>query len=198
MFDQSTSRRSLIAGGVAGSALTGLALSTGSASAAVGLPSEPSVQFFLDLEGIPGTSSDVQFPDSHELLDYGLGASTSVGPGNAGGALAKARPRDMSFTKLVDKASPTLFLACATGKHIKRGTITCRKKSAKVQYLTFVIHEVYVSSYQTAPGSGDASPLDVVSLDYAALEIAYTPQNPDGSMGTPITAGFDFLKNKVI
>jgi type VI secretion system secreted protein Hcp len=198
MFDQSPSRRSLIAGGVAGTALGGLTLSSGSADAAVGIPSEPSAQFFLALTGIPGTSTDVQFPGTHEILDYGLGATTSVRPGSSGGAKGKAQPHDFTFTKVLDKSSPKLFLSCATGAHIKKATVTARKKSAKVEYLTFVLTDVFISSYHTAPGSGDALPLDVISLDYATLEIAYTPQTPDGSQGKPITAGFDFVTNKVL
>ena len=35
--------------------------------------------------------------------------------------------QDIHFTMTMDKASPMLFLACATGEHIKTGILTCRK-----------------------------------------------------------------------
>ena len=61
-----------------------------------------------------------------------------------------------------------------------------------------VIRDVYISSYRMTPGSVDALPLDVVGFDYRSVLITFTPQNPDGSLGTPVKAGFDFVKNKVL
>jgi type VI protein secretion system component Hcp len=39
--------------------------------------------------------------------------------------------------------------------------------------------------------------LESVSLNFAKIEITYTPQNPDNSAGTPIKVAFDLKKNKV-
>ena len=78
MSDQTTSRRSLLAGGVVGSALGGLILDPGAADAAITVPTGGSVAFFLDLDGIPGESTDAQFPNTFEILDYAFGATTSV------------------------------------------------------------------------------------------------------------------------
>ena len=60
------------------------------------------------------------------------------------------------------------------------------------------LETVAVTSYQVAPGEQDGWPLDVVRLDYVRITTTYTPQNPDGSAGTPITAGFDYVLNKPI
>lgn len=198
MSDQSTSRRTLLAGGVAGSALAGLVLRGGDADAAVTVPTGGAVQFFLDLDGIPGDSTDSQFPNTFEILDWTYGATTSVSPARSGGARGKVQPHDLTFTKVLDKASPKLFLACATGKHIKTATLVARKASAKQPYLKIVLKDVYVSSYRAGPNAGDATPLDVVGLDYASFEIVYTVQDPAGGIGKTIRAAFDFLKNRVL
>jgi type VI secretion system secreted protein Hcp len=198
MSDQSTSRRILLAGGLVGSALGGLVLNAGDADAAVVIPTAPSVQFFLDLAGIPGDSTDAQFPHTFEIFDWTYGATTSVGPTRTGGARGKVQPHDLTFTKLVDKASPKLFLACATGKHISSATLVARKQGADQAYLKIVLKDVYVSGYHTAPNGGDAIPLDVVGLDYAQLEIDYTFQNAAGGPSKTVTAAFDFVKNKVL
>jgi len=155
MVDHSTTRRTLPAGTLGGSALGGLVLTT-DAEAAVSVPT------------------------------------------NTGDGVGKVRPQPFVFVKHVDKASSVLFLKCATGKHFPQATITARKRSSRHPYLQVVLHDVYISSYRTAPGSVDAVPLDVVGLDYRSVLITFTPQNPDGSLGTPIKAGFDFVKNKVL
>jgi hypothetical protein len=65
----------------------------------------------------------------------------------------------------------------------------------KEPHLEVVLRDVHISSCRTAPGSVDAVPLDVVGLDCRSVLITFTAQNPDGSLGTPVTAGFDFVKN---
>ena len=52
-------------------------------------------------------------------------APTSNGLG--GGAGKKSTVHDIQITKLTDKSSPKLFLACATGEHFKKGTLVVRK-----------------------------------------------------------------------
>jgi type VI secretion system secreted protein Hcp len=198
MPEQTTTRRSLLAGGVAGTALGGLVLAPGDASAGITVPTGGSVAFFLDLDGIPGDSNDSEFPNTFELLDYSMGATTSVGPTRTGGARAKARPQDLSFTKVLDKASPKLFLACVTGKHIKTATLYVRKAGAPQPYLKIVLSDVYVSSYRSGPNFDDGTPLDAVTLDFATFEIQYNVQDVAGGPGRTVTAAFDFVTNKVI
>jgi type VI secretion system secreted protein Hcp len=198
MPDQTTTRRSLLAGGVVGTAVGGLVLDGGAAQASVTIPSGFSVQFFLDLDGISGDSTDSQFPNTFEVLDYSLGATTSIGPSRTGGARSKVKPADFSFTKVLDKASPKLFLACATGKHIKTATLHARKAAAPQPYLKIVLTDVFVASYHSAPNVDDSTPLDVVALDFATFEIDYTVQDPAGGPGRTISAAFDFLRNKVL
>src|SRR5262249_2408558 len=82
MPDQSTPRRSLLAGGVVGSALGGLVLAPGDADAAITVPTAPSVAFFLALAGLPGDSTDAEFPGTFDILDWSLGTTTSIGPSN--------------------------------------------------------------------------------------------------------------------
>ncbi len=192
----SPTRRTLLAGGVAGSALGGLAL--GPAGAAVSVPVGSSVDVFLDLDGIPGDSDDAEFPHTFEILDWHLGATTSVGPETSGGARRKVKPQPLTVVKLLDQASPKLFLACATGKHIAKATLVARKASAKQPYLKVVLKDVYVSSYRSAPNSDGALPLDVVGLDYATLEIDYTVESPAGGIDKVVRAAFDFVRNRVL
>ena len=44
-----------------------------------------------------------------------------------GGGAGKATFHDLIFMHTIDKASPVLMKACATGEHIKEATLTLRK-----------------------------------------------------------------------
>lgn len=191
----STSRRTLLAGTLGGSALGGLVLASQDAAEAVTIPTDPTSAFFLAVDGIPGDSVDAQFPKTIEVLDWSWGLTTTISPTNTGSGAGKSKPQPFTFVSHTGSASPKLFLACAKGTHIKTATLSARKSGARVAYLTIEMQNVYVSSYQVAPAPTDATPLDVARLAFGAVTITYTPQNPDGSQGSKVTAAFDFIKN---
>jgi type VI secretion system secreted protein Hcp len=198
MPDHSTTRRTLLAGSLTGTALGGLTLAAGPANAEVTVPSDPGVQFFLSVPGIPGESTDAEFPKTFDVLDWSCGAHTSIGPTNTTSPRTKVQASDFNIVKRIDSASPKLFKACCTGQHFKNVTLHCRKASAKQPYLQVELQNVYVSSYQQGVDSVSALPSEVVTFDYGAIVWTFTPQLDTGGFGTPIKAGFNYLKNAVI
>ena len=64
-----------------------------------------------------------------------------------GGGEGKASFNDFNFTHHVDKASPVLLKACATGEHIKEATITVRKAGkGQQEYLIIKMNDVIITS----------------------------------------------------
>ena len=55
-----------------------------------------------------------------------------------------------------------------------------------------------VSSYETAGTEGADAPYDNVSLNFSKVAVAYKGQKPDGSLDTPVTAGWDVKTNKKV
>jgi type VI secretion system secreted protein Hcp len=108
--------------------------------------------------------------------------------------------QDFHFVMGYCKASPKLFLACATGAHIPKATLTCRKAGGKQEeYLKVVFTDLLVSSYQTGGSAhGDVVPTDQISLNYSKIEWEYKPQDEKGGLGGPIKAGYDLKKNEKI
>ena len=156
--------------------------------------------YFLKLAGIKGESSDAKHKDEIELVSFSWGVSQSAAQGGGGGGGGKAEFTDFQVVSRVSKSSPLLFLACATGQHIKDATLAVRKAGGdQLEYLTIKLSDVLVSSYQEAGGGGDDErPLDVVSFDFAKVEISYSPQRPDGKLDSPVKAGYDLKQSKKI
>jgi len=159
------------------------------------------VDFFLKLDGIDGESSDDKHKGEIDILSWSFGnTNTGTMHGGGGGGAGKVQFQDIHFTAHTNKASPKLMLACASGEHIKKGVLICRKAGKDQQeYLKITLTDVLVSSYQTGgSGHSEVLPVDQFSLNFAKIEKEYKPQKADGSLDSPIKAGWDLKANKKV
>jgi type VI secretion system secreted protein Hcp len=159
------------------------------------------VDLFLKIDGIPGESADKAHKGEIELESFSWG-ETNTGaahPGGGGGGAGKVQIQDLHFVALVNKASPTLMLACATGKHLKEAVLTARKAGkGQQEFLVFKFSDLLVSSYQISGSHGDQVPTDQVSFNFAKIEMEFRPQKSDGTLDAGVKAGWDVLGNKPV
>ena len=159
------------------------------------------VDYFLKLEGIEGESADHKHRGSIDLQSWSWGESQSgTHAAGGGGGAGKVSMQDFHFVMSNNKASPKLMLACATGEHITKAVLTCRKAGKEQQeYLKITMSDLLVSSYQTGgSGHGDIVPTDQISLNFAKIEYEYKEQKPDGTLGGATKAGYDVKTNKAV
>lgn len=157
-----------------------------------------SKDFFLKLDGIDGESGDSAYKNHIELESWSWGESQSgtFASGGGGGA-GKVSMQDFHFVMTVNKASPKLILACATGQHIPKAELFCRKAGDGQQmYLKYTFSDCLVSSYQT--GGASLLPTDQIAINFAKIEVEYKEQKPDGSLGGTIKVGYDLKQNKKV
>jgi len=157
------------------------------------------VDYFLKLDGIQGEAQDKTHKLEIEIESFSWGA-VQAGTAAIGGGMGAGRVQmqDFHFVMRVNKSSPKLMLACATGDHIKSAILTCRKAGKDQQeYLKVTFTDCLVASFQTG-GSGGANvlPMDQISLNFTKIEIDYKEQKPDGTLGGAIKAFYD-MKQQV-
>jgi type VI secretion system secreted protein Hcp len=154
--------------------------------------------FLLKIDGIKGESTDSKHKDEIEIESFSWGAtqSGSFASGGGGGA-GKVSFQDIHFTTRVNVASPNLFLACATGQHIKSAVLTVRKAGKDQQeYYIVKLTDNLVSSYQSGGAEGSSSlPVDQFSLNFAKIEFEYKSQKADGTLGPGVKGGYDLKQN---
>ena len=159
------------------------------------------VDYFLKIPGVDSESTDDKHKGEIEVESFSWG-ETNAGPAGQGGGqgAGKVAKQDFHFVKRFDKASPRLFIACATGEHFKTAVLTARKAGGGQQeYVKLTMESVFVSSYQFGGSSqGDVVPTDQVSLNFAKLEISYKEQKADGSLGGEAKHKYDFEANKKV
>jgi type VI secretion system secreted protein Hcp len=144
---------------------------------------------FLKIDGIDGESSDFKHKGEIDVesFSWGVKQSGSLSTGGGGGA-GQTQITDFNFVKHIDKASPKLALATATGQHFKFAELTVRRAARdQVEYLSYKLEDLLVSSVNVS-GSGSGNPVETISLNFSKLEIEYRPQKADGSLDASITA----------
>lgn len=156
------------------------------------------VDMFLKLDGIDGESVDKTHAKSMDILawSWGMSQSGTTHVGTGGGA-GKVNVQDLSFTKHIDKGSHLLIMACASGKHIPKATLTVRKAgTTPLEYLKINLEDILVSSVSTGGSGGEDRLTENVSLNFARFKFIYQPQDPKGGkLGGEMIANWDVAKN---
>jgi type VI secretion system secreted protein Hcp len=156
------------------------------------------VSIFARIGTIKGESQDAKHKDEIEVLSWSWGVSNSGSmPQGGGGGAGKASFHDFTFTHHVDKASPVLMKACATGEHIKDATITVRKAGkGQQEYLVITMTDVIVTSVSTSVSAEGGATIEGLTLVFAKVDLEYKPQKPDGSLGAGLHFRYDLKSNK--
>jgi type VI secretion system secreted protein Hcp len=158
------------------------------------------VDYYLKIEGVEGESTDSKHKNEIDVESWSWGATQSgTSAAGGGGGAGKVSMQDFHFVMRLNKASPKLMLACATGDHLKSATLVCRKAGGDQQeYMKIVMSDLIVSSYQTGGSTGDVVPIDQISLNFSKIEYEYKPQKADGSLDSPVKTGYDLKLNQKV
>jgi type VI secretion system secreted protein Hcp len=162
------------------------------------------VDYFLKIDGIKGESQDKSHKDEIDVISFSWGMAQQGTASKGGGMGAgKVAVTDMKIRKEVDAASPKLFDACFTGKHIPNAQITCRKAGGSaIEYWIIKFTDLLISSVHQAPpeihiesaaggaGGGKASLVaeEVITINYSAYEASYKGQQADGTASGAVTS----------
>lgn len=156
------------------------------------------VDYFIKFDGIKGESADAKHKDEIDVESWSWGETHAGTASSGGGGAGKVAMQDFQFVMRLNRASPGLMKACATGQHIKTATLSARKAGKGQQdYLTFKFQDVLVSSFQTGGSeAADFVPTEQVSFNFAKIEVEYKPEKADGSLGAAVQFRYDLKTNK--
>ena len=153
---------------------------------------------FAKIGDIKGESLDDKHKGEIDVLSWSWGVTQSGTMSNGGGGgEAKAHFNDFSFTHSVDKASPVLLKACATGEHIKEATITVRKAGkGQQEFLIIKMNDIIITGVSPSGAGDGASTAEHVALQFAKVDLEYKPQKADGSLDAGVHFKYDIKGNK--
>ena len=151
---------------------------------------------FAKIGDIKGESLDDKHKDEIEVLSFSWGVANTPNVGAGGAGAGRATFHDLSFTHTIDKASPSLLQACATGTHLKEATITHRKAGkGAAEYLVVKMNDVTITGVVHGGNTIDNS--ETVSLAFSKVDLEYRPQKQDGSLDAWTAFKYDIKGQKV-
>ena len=161
------------------------------------------VDFFLKIDGIEGEAKVAGHENEIQLDSWSAGltqsGTTHRGKGSGSG---KVNFQDVTFTKLVDKSTTPLMQACATGRHIEKIVLTCRKAGGgdkPLDYLKITLNTCLISSHQMGGSAGgDDTVSESVTINFGKVEYKYVPQKDDGSSEGEVVAGYNIMTNEKV
>lgn len=142
---------------------------------------------YLRIDGIPGESTARGHENEMVISSYNWGLQDAISAGGTGGGAvaSKVKFSGLNVIKRVDKASPKLMLACATGRHIPGAALSFVRKNGQ-QFLLYEFADVQLPAVQDqGAAQGEATPTEAISLTFGGVRVTYRPENADGSLGTP-------------
>lgn len=157
---------------------------------------------YIQMDGIKGEATDSEHKDWIEALSWshGITQTASATTSSAGGGTtSRTDHADWTFSHHLDMASPLLYQAASSGKHISNVKIEMFRASGekRVKYMDITMTEVVIT--HVAPTSSGDFPDESVSMNYATIKWTYTlQQRKDGSQGGQTTGGWDMAQHKSI
>jgi type VI secretion system secreted protein Hcp len=154
------------------------------------------IDAYMKIDGIDGESADQNHSGWIEILDFdfAIAQKASRTASTAGGAGdERVDFSEFKVTKLLDKSSPLLALACAEGRHID--TIAFELwRAGKVKYMTYRLTNCLISAVSTHGDGG--FPEEEVSLNVGRIEVVYTQQSRStGQAIGQVAGGWDRTRN---
>jgi len=153
---------------------------------------------FAKIGDIKGESLDDKHKDEFEVLAWSSGVTQggSMAQGGGGGQ-GKAAFQDFHITHSIDKASPNLLKACATGEHIKEATVTARKAGkGQQEFLIFKMADIIITGVLPTGNGSDGGLVENVTLQCSKIDMEYKPQKADGSLDAGLHFKYDIKGNK--
>jgi type VI secretion system secreted protein Hcp len=149
---------------------------------------------FLKIEGIAGAATEKDHKGEIPIGGFSVSAqgTQSIGSQSSGAGAGKVNIQSFSITKTLDKSSPLLFQAAATGQHFKEAVLSfTHKASGKEQtYLKFDFQNVLISSVQDG-NSGGGVPQEQVTFAFQKVQESFI--EPNGKTGA--TVNFNLSTN---
>jgi type VI secretion system secreted protein Hcp len=159
----------------------------------------PDLVMFLQIDGIPGESSEALHMNWIEIDAFNWSeAMASVAGGRASGRLSMT---DFQFGMTTNKASPMLFLACATGRRISNATLdVCtpggNEGQGPVVFLRFNFTGVTITSYSIAGNTPEDRPVDEFSITFTKITMTYWQFGNEGGLVAVFSVYYDLAAGR--
>lgn len=173
----------------------------GASPKALPIPGEPaSISAALEIDGIEGESTAGGHEGAIDILTWSWGVSVDAPSNPTRPVVGRPAFTDLTFSAATSKASPTLMLTCAQGKHLKSAILYVWKttrEGEQHEFFKITLTDVLITNFQQS-GSDGTQLAEQFNLSFAQIVMEYRVQKADGSLGETIKTGWDVARNRAI
>jgi type VI secretion system secreted protein Hcp len=150
---------------------------------------------FLKVDGVDGETTRKGYEKAIPVISFSWGGSNPATLGVlGGGGGGKGSLSGLNVMKKADATSPKFYQKCMEGEHIAKASLTLLKAGGKeaVDFIKYELENVFIDSVQySGAEGGDDTPTESISISFGKLTYTYTPQNKDGTKGSPVVGQWD-------
>jgi type VI secretion system secreted protein Hcp len=159
-----------------------------------------SFNLYLKIAGIPGDSTDEKHKDWIEFTSWSWALTNAMAPLSGGGApVGRPDSSELVVHKRLDRASPLILIACASGLAIPDASIECIKAGGdRNRFLTVTLQDVRITAFKPVASVSADSPTEEIGFQCRRIRWSYTMY---GAMGNPqgdLVGGWDFAINQKV
>jgi type VI secretion system secreted protein Hcp len=151
---------------------------------------------FMKIDSVQGESEDGTHANQVEVTGWNWGATqTGSASSGKGAGTGKASVSDLTYTAYVDRSVPTLLNMLLLGTPFDSAQLSiCKATGAEtLDYLVIKMTNGLISGVTFTGNPGDELQAVNVSLNFAAVEVDYTPQTHGGT-GAVVTMNYQINK----
>lgn len=160
-------------------------------------------QGYIKFDGIDGEATEPTHKGWSDVTYFLVDMSNAASAASAGGgrATGKVNFGDLIISKNLDKASPKLMEALATGKNIPKVELHVVNKMGEgkpITYYRYELKDVTISSYQISGDAYDTTmpPNEQISMSYAGISVFYVEMDKNGKPKGEIPFKWDIKERK--
>jgi type VI secretion system secreted protein Hcp len=180
-----------------GTARTYLALAV---MAVMAVGAQAAITGYLKIEGIDGESRHADHRNWIDIQSYShsMASSESGSTGSTRGP-GTVEHEDIAIIKQLDKASPSLMLACNEGRHTSVVDIEFVRTGASYSHVFYKVQcsDVLISSVAVDVREG-GTPTETITLNYRSIRWTYVVLTGDGTAGETVEEGWSLLDNTAL
>lgn len=154
------------------------------------------VHMFMKIDSVQGESEDSTHSGQIEVTGWTWGATqTGSASSGKGAGTGKASVNDLTYTAYVDRSVPTLLNMLLLGSPFTSATLSVCKATGgdTLDYLVVKMSNGLISGVTFTGNPGDELQAVNISLNFAAVEVDYTPQT-NGGTGAVVTMNYQINK----
>jgi type VI protein secretion system component Hcp len=147
------------------------------------------VDLFLKIDGIAGESVDRLHKDWIDINSFSWGVNKVEG--------GKPVFSPFSWTQQIDKSVVSMLTGLTSGMGYKNAILDVQRVGDSSAFFSMQFDNLYLSKLNIS-GTGDAQPVAAALDGYEKITMTYRQLQKDGSLGTPISGGWDITSGKTV